>query len=877
MTARLGAELSALLADLGLPHPGNPDPTARELEPGGAWSAPREKTPVTVMLQVDGADRDALSAAGLHFVEGIEPVLSGTVLPAHVLDVAQVPGVLSMDLPATSQLQLHESVPATHADHVRTGLGLDGKGVIIGVIDTGIDVYHQSFRNPDGTTRLLSLLDTTAPYTIQASGGPNGGTFTISWQPPDRNGATPPVQTTTPLPFNATNSQVQAALVALAAIEPGDIAVTGGPLPGAGIVVSFQGQYLHKDIEPLKVIPLVTPASSIIAVVRGREYTSKEINDRIQAPGAPFGSWDAVGHGSHVMGIAGGDGSQAGNCHLSDYYVGVAPGADLIAVKSTLQEPENIRGVSYVFAQATALTKAAVVNLSLGGARGAHDGSTTEEQQFDLLLSQHPIGRAIVISAGNDGGHFDVTTPGRERERGGGLHTLATVGHNATTILQFVIGPDDTKDDWFHLWYGGAGRLSFQLREPGGATLTGPVAPGNPVYTTPLAGNRLRITNATSVSTTGRHEIAMRIRPPATTPPARSVITPGIWTISVTETAGTTTDFDCWIKHEENDPHPRFSNADQDGTRTLTTPGTAHNVITVANYNHRDNELAKHSSRGPTIDNRPLGETKPDIAAPGTGIMSVLSGATQTTACCKCCYDFYVSMSGTSMAAPHVTGIIALMFQRNSTLTFSDVRAALRAHADAPDPITGPTLPNSDWGAGIVNAEAAVNSVPAHAAAAGSPTAVPAFPPPELVSSRVPALVPGIAATATTGAAAARLRELRRAVTASPAGQLAAALVSTHANEVIRLVNHERRVTIAWHRMHGPDLLQDILRQAEGGLTLPGTVDGQPVAPGLARLLGELERAGSERLRADIARHRKLLLSLPGLSLTDLGQLPWAG
>src|SRR5262245_59088829 len=100
------------------------------------------------MLQVEGVDRDALGAAGLYFVAGIEPVLSGTVLPAHVLDVAEVPGILSMDLPATSQLQLHESVPATLADHVRTQLGLYAKDVIIGVVDTGIDVFHQSFRNP---------------------------------------------------------------------------------------------------------------------------------------------------------------------------------------------------------------------------------------------------------------------------------------------------------------------------------------------------------------------------------------------------------------------------------------------------------------------------------------------------------------------------------------------------------------------------------------------------------------------------------------------------------------------------------------------------------------------------------------------------------
>jgi|HubBroStandDraft_3_1064219.scaffolds.fasta_scaffold15019_2 subtilisin family serine protease len=867
MTASLGAQLSALLADLGMPHPEDPDPVPRELAPAGRWSVPRDQTPIRVMLEVEGADMDALGAAGLYLVAGIEPVLSGTVLPAHVLDVAEVPGVLSMDLPATSQLQIHESVPATHADHVRAALGLDGKGVIIGVVDSGIDVFHRSFRNPDGTTRLLSLLDTTAPYTIQAGGGPNAGTFTLSWQPPDRNGVTPSAQTTATLTFDATASQVQAALDALAAIEPGDVAVTGGPLPGAGIVVSFQGQYLHKEIEPLTVNTNVTPAPSAIVIARGREYTCQEINDRIQVPGAPFGSWDADGHGSHVMGIAGGNGSQAGNCHLSDYYVGVAPGADLIAVKSTMDEDANIRGVSYIFQRAQALSKAAVVNLSLGGASGAHDGSSKEEQMFDLLLSQHPAGRAIVVAAGNDAGHFDVTAPGREDERGGGLHSLATVGASQTTTLQFVIGPDDKQEDWFYLWYGGAGRLSFQLKEPGGASLTGPVTPGAPAYTTPLAGNLLRILSRTSVSTTGRHKIAMRIQPGI-----GAAITQGTWTISVTETAGTTTDFDCWFEHEQRDPHPRFSNADQDGTRTLTTPGTAHNVITVANYNHRSNELAEHSGRGPTIDDRPEGERKPDIAAPGTGITSVLSGAARITACCKCCYDFYVSKGGTSMAAPHVTGIVALMFQRNPTLTFTDVRAALRAHADEPDPIIGPTLPNSDWGAGIVNADAAVSSVAAHAA---SPAALPAVPAP--VASRVPALVPGMAAAASTGAGAARLRELRRAVAASPTGQLAAALVSTHADEVIRLVNHERRVTIAWHRMHGPDLLRDVLDEVEGGLVLPETADGQPVAPGLARFLDELERAGSARLRADIARHRGLLMSLPGLSVTDLAQLPWTG
>ncbi|MGN6680861.1 MAG: S8 family serine peptidase, partial [Streptosporangiaceae bacterium] len=514
----------------------------------------------------------------------------------------------------------------------------------------------------------------------------------------------------------------------------------------------------------------------------------------------------------------------------------------------------------------------AVINLSFGGETGAHDGSAADEQRYDSLLNATPQGRAIVVAAGNDGDLFDVQHPDLGPKHGGGLHTLASIAANGHTTIRFVIGPDDKKDDWFDFWYGGAGRLTFQLTEPGGAPLTGPVAPGDPAYTTPLAGNGLSILNRTSVSSTGRHNISMRIRPPAA-----GAITSGYWVITLTETAGTAVDVDGWISLDKTDPHPRFSNEDQDITRTLTIPATAHNVITVANYNHRDNELALDSSRGPTIDSRLPDVAKPDISAPGTGITSVLSGKSQTTACCKCCYDFYVALSGTSMAAPHVTGIVALLLQRNRTLTFSDIRTALRSHADPPDPITGPTLPNSDWGAGIVNADKAAQNIAAHAAAPDSPVAVLALPAPAEAGARVPAVVPDIAAMVTTGAGEARLRDLRRAILATPAGQLVAALISTHADEVIRLVNHERRVTIAWHRMHGPDLLQDMLRRADAGMTLPDTVQGQPVATGLARLLDQLERAGSPRLREHIGQYRELLMSLPGLNLADLGALSWAG
>jgi subtilisin family serine protease len=89
---------------------------------------------------------------------------------------------------------------------------------------------------------------------------------------------------------------------------------------------------------------------------------------------------------------------------------------------------------------------------------------------------------------------------------------------------------------------------------------------------------------------------------------------------------------------------------------TINVPGDAFNVITVGNMNDQgttnraDDTLSPSSSRGMTGD----GRTKPEVAAPGTSIMSTAynwEGANP---------DFF-SMSGTSMAAPHVAGLAALL------------------------------------------------------------------------------------------------------------------------------------------------------------------------------------------------------------------------
>jgi endonuclease G len=98
---------------------------------------------------------------------------------------------------------------------------------------------------------------------------------------------------------------------------------------------------------------------------------------------------------------------------------------------------------------------------------------------------------------------------------------------------------------------------------------------------------------------------------------------------------------------------------------TLSIPGTARTVIAVASVSSRfPLKVAPYSSFGPTRDNR----EKPDIAAPGESIEAAKSGTTDGICC----------MSGTSMAAPHVTGAIALLLSHREKQMRTNPAARMR-------------------------------------------------------------------------------------------------------------------------------------------------------------------------------------------------------
>ena len=88
------------------------------------------------------------------------------------------------------------------------------------------------------------------------------------------------------------------------------------------------------------------------------------------------------------------------------------------------------------------------------------------------------------------------------------------------------------------------------------------------------------------------------------------------------------------------------------GAKTVNSPGIAYNTITVADWSTRGT-IASSSSRGPTAS----GRYKPDVAAPGTNIYSTnyqWSASPGTS-------DDFISMTGTSMASPHIAGSAAVL------------------------------------------------------------------------------------------------------------------------------------------------------------------------------------------------------------------------
>ena len=173
----------------------------------------------------------------------------------------------------------------------------------------------------------------------------------------------------------------------------------------------------------------------------------------IQADACP--EVDTYGHGTHVAGIAASSGIATGS------YVGVAPDASIIFVRSgysvcsgsswTFDDAHILDGINYIVKKAHELGRRAVINLSLGGNIGGHDGSDPLEQALDAFVRNADT--PIVVAAGN--------------EAEDNAHAHGQVPLQNSVSVNIGVKPE-TSDLQIDIWYSTRDKINATLTLPDG-------------------------------------------------------------------------------------------------------------------------------------------------------------------------------------------------------------------------------------------------------------------------------------------------------------------------------------------------------------------------------------------------------------------------
>lgn len=401
----------------------------------------------------------------------------------------------------------------------------------------------------------------------------------------------------------------------------------------------------------------------------GAEYSAEEINAALRSdnPASIVPQTDTIGHGTAVAGVAAGNGraSKGGN-------VGAAPQASLIIVKlgergrpSFARTTELMRALKYAMDKAQSLNLPICVNISFGTNNGAHDGKSLFEIYIDDMAQRWKT--AIVVASGNEGdaGHHYRET---------------AVQGESSYIFFFVSG--GLPSLYLTLWKNFTDTFQVELILPSGNS-TG-------VFSDSAGVHNIRIDDATVLINYSRpsyysqsQEIYFQITPTG------AAIPQGIWTLHITATQVVDGMFDIWLPTvEEVSRETAFATPNREVT--LTLPSTANNVITVGGYNSSINTMSLFSGRGNTRNGELL---KPDLVAPSVNVTSASKNGR------------YDTFTGTSIAAPFVTGAAALMMEWGITNGNDDflygerIKAYLQKGADREN---FRQYPDPSWGYGTL-------------------------------------------------------------------------------------------------------------------------------------------------------------------------------
>ncbi|MDD3252679.1 MAG: S8 family peptidase [Lachnospiraceae bacterium] len=473
----------------------------------------------------------------------------------------------------------------------------NGRGVILGIIDTGIDYTNPLFQLSDGTSRILSLWD----QSIQSA------------EPPEIVGEFEPFYGTV-----YDNAQITQAL---------------------------------RSEDPLQLVP----------------------------------SQDTDGHGTFLAGVAAGKRISAPTS-----FSGAAPEATLAIVKlrpakqylrdfylippgvPAYQENDIMMAVSFLLALANREQLPIVLLLGSGTNQGSHDGTSPLSLQLQSLIVRKGV--VVVVSAGNEVGYQH--------------HYLGTLSEKQEfEDVELRVAPGDA-GFCMEIWARTPELYTIGFISPAGEVIQPvPLVLGNETLIPfRLDNTRITLTYQSYEANSASQLAFLRFETPS----------PGIWHIRVYPVLPLAGLFHIWLpQHEFVSEQTLFLRPDPDVT--ITDPGNASMPITVSAYQHRNESLYIHSSRGFTRS----GQIKPDIAAPGVEVQGpgLNAGTSANTLT-------FVRRSGTSVSAAITAGAAAGILSwgitdgNNPDLNSATVKAMLIRGADRNPAFR---YPNREWGFGTLN------------------------------------------------------------------------------------------------------------------------------------------------------------------------------